>query len=118
MNDSSARFLHGLSTLDEERAPGLRELVKDSKVSKWARETTLGIYQAIGNGEWPVDSIYDIQMFLTAIEENPALFPYVKEDLERVVERLERIGGSFRRTWEFMQQKLAAGEGGAKCEAA
>ncbi len=109
-NERGRRYIAGLFHIDEdERLVAFRGLIRDSITDDQARGTAIQIYQLVGDGECDrqIGDMFDTQMVLTSIEENPALLPFVEPGIEKLVSRFEARGSSFRGTWVHIRARLS-----------
>jgi hypothetical protein len=59
----------------------------------------------LGSGKF--DSMHDVLMLISATEEMPlAILPEIEVEIERCLQRFERIYGSFRGAWYCVRMKL------------
>jgi hypothetical protein len=104
------QLVESLSPYEDRCCEDFRQAVKDSATSEWYADAVVQAYHLAGSGEWDDTTIYTTQMLLTAIEERPALLPVIAADVERMLDRFERLGSSYRATWNHVRAKLAQKE--------
>src|SRR4051794_23920698 len=88
------RFIGVLPTDKEgtERADEFRRLIRDAATGEWEFDTAVQAYRLAGDGSWELD-LHDAQMILTAaMEASPRLLATIEPEIERAIERCERLG--------------------------
>ena len=105
-SELAQQIIQKLSTDEDQRVRDFQGLIRSSAEDDWAYQMAIEMYRQAGSGDWDVSSIVDAQMVLSSVQENPALLPIVEADINRMVERLDRIGRSYRATWTFLRKKV------------
>lgn len=109
-SELARQTIQDLSKDEDQRVLDFQNLIRRSVEDDWAYRIAVEIYRQAGSGDWDVSSIYDVQMCLSSVQVNPALLPIVEADIDRMVERLGRIGRSYRATWTFLRKKVKHGK--------